>query len=120
MAHAIRIDQPVAEHHVAAAFAVDAHAARLQPPSCPRENSVAPASSSGMQLRIAARQVDRVGIVSGRLVGKRREEGDLRPAPPPAEQHMLVAKGKGDIARDGDAAVRAASAGAILAAEAGR
>ena len=58
----------------------------------------------GMELRIAARQEDRVA--DGRLVGERREERDFGSGPPPAGQHMVVGKREGLVARDRDALAR--------------
>ena len=56
-----------------------------------------------MQLGIAARQINGIGIHGRRLVGERRKEGEACARRAPAEQQMLVDEGEGRVARDGDA-----------------
>ena len=97
-----RIDKPVTEHHVSTALAIDARAAL-----CSRLHAILEmlrgGKLSGMQFRIAAGQINGIGIGRRRLVREGRKEGYFRAAPPPAEQHVLVTEGESDIPRHSNA-----------------
>ena len=65
-----------------------------------------------MQLRIAARQVDRIRAGVGRLVGERRERQDLGAGVAPALEDRGVGEGEGEVVGDARCAGRAAAAAA--------
>ena len=56
-----------------------------------------------MELRIAARQPDEVGVGRRRFVGKRREGHDFGAGGTPALDEMRIDEGEGAVAREGDA-----------------
>ena len=56
-----------------------------------------------MQLGVAARQVDRVGVGIGRLVGQRRERAQLDALAAPALEDGGVGEGEGAVVGHGDA-----------------
>src|SRR5215472_2602153 len=85
------IEQNLAEHHIAAAFAID----RL-----PIRGSASKAGDEGVcgseplcpKLGVAARQIDRVGARQRRLIRQRREEYELGALAPPAIEQRRVDK----------------------------
>ena len=98
---ALGVAQRLAEHHVAAALAIDRSAG-----SCgllqPRTEAPGRGEPCGMQLGVAARQVDGVGSRVGHLVGEWREQRQLGALATPALQHRRVREEERVIARDGD------------------
>ncbi|KGW79266.1 cobB/CobQ glutamine amidotransferase domain protein [Burkholderia pseudomallei MSHR2990] len=74
--HAVRVRQRIAQIQHAAAFGDDAPARRDVRGDRARGRRVR-REPRRMQLRIAARQIERVRTVGHRLVGKRREEREL-------------------------------------------
>src|SRR5215472_731798 len=93
--------QGLAENHIAAALAVE---------GLPISRGLAEAGSKlcrgrepiRPKLRITARKVDRIRCVIGRLIGKRREEGELGTLTAPTLQHSGVGEAECFIARDGN------------------
>ena len=80
VAVSLRIGEPGAEHHVAAAFAID----RPTLPRCgpqPVEEAAVARQPAGLQLRVAAGQVEAVHVRQG-LVMQGREERQLGAEPP--------------------------------------
>ncbi len=76
MARAGGVDQALAQHHVAATLAVDDGAAprrRRQPV----KEAAAAGEAAGVELRIAAGQINRVGVGPRRLVTEGREQGNV-------------------------------------------
>ena len=56
-----------------------------------------------VKLGIAARQIDRVGVLTRSFVAKRGERPDLGAGGAPAVEHRRIGEGEGDIGGDGDA-----------------
>ena len=101
VAYAVGVLQAAAQHHVAAAFAKDRGAARRSGRKPSRKRSCR--QRAGMQLGIAAGQVDRVGIAGGASSASGENGSDLGARRAPAIQQMRIGKGEGGIPRDGDA-----------------
>ncbi len=97
----IRRNESLPQDHIASAFAIDARAAL-----CRLLHALAETAGIGkprrMKLRIAARQIDGIGVRRRRLVGERREEGQARPLCPPARKQVLIAESESLVAGDGD------------------
>ena len=95
------IDETVAQHHEAAALAVDGGAAR-----CGGVHAGAKSGGggepAGMELGIAAGQEDGVGGGVGRFVGKRREGQKFGPGGAPVAEHVVIGEAEGGVAGDGD------------------
>eukprot|EP01136_Pigoraptor_vietnamica_P009960 Opistho-1_new@47020 len=102
VAFAGRIDQPLAQHHVAAAFAIDRRAA-LSRLAQPAEEGRIGRQTPGMQFGIAAGQEDGVGSPGRRLVEQRREERQFRACLAPTLERGGIGETKGYIQRHGDA-----------------
>src|SRR5688572_22109632 len=102
MGLALGIGDIAAEHHEATALAIDQCAPRRRLAKAVEEIRIQ-AELGRMQLGIAARQKDGIGIGRRRLVCERREKAELRAQGAPACQDMLIGEPEGLIARDGDA-----------------
>ena len=94
---AVGIDQPLPQHHVAAALAM--HRAARGELGEPGLEARRAGERAGMQLRIAAGKPAGIAIVGRRLVGKRREGHDLGAGAAPAAQHMRIDEGEGCVGR---------------------
>ena len=64
------IDQRAAQHHIAAALAIDQPALISRTAQAGAE-SIGMAQPLSVKLGIAARKIDRIGICRGRLIGER-------------------------------------------------
>ena len=102
MAFPLGVDQPSAQHHVAAALAVDRAAPRRRGPQSREEAGVA-GEAPGLQLRIAAGEVDGLGGRVRRLVGQRREEAQLGAGRAPGLQQRRIGEGEGRVPGNRDA-----------------
>ena len=93
--------RPLAQHHVAAAFAMDRPGLRKtrQPGAKPGRRR----ERAGMELRIAAGQPAGIAVARRRLVGKRREGDDLGAGAPPAVENVRIDEAEGLIERERDA-----------------
>ena len=98
---AVGILDPGAQHHVAAAFAVDRRAPRRRPAK-PGHEAPVRREPRGVKLGIAAREIDRIGILTRSFVGEGRERADLGASSAPAVDHGRIGEGEGDISGDGD------------------
>ena len=104
MARAIRVDQTSAEHHVAAALAMDRACARKAAQTV--EEARGGGDPPGMQFGIAARQPAGVAFLRGRFVGERREGNELGALRPPAGLDMRIDEAEGGVAGNGEALAR--------------
>ena len=113
MAHARLVDQRLAQHHEAAALAIDQRA-----PITGIEHSCLEFSSISngltMKLGVPPRQVDGVGVRRRRLVGQRGEEAELRPLGAPAIEEMWIEERKGVVARNRHALSQRRQAGPLV------
>jgi hypothetical protein len=99
---AVGIDQTLAQHHEAAALAVDQRAAFGRGAEAVEKAAVA-GEAAGMELGVAAGQEDGVGGFVGGLVGEGGEGEDLGAGGAPAVQQMGVGEGEGRVGGKGDA-----------------
>ena len=91
----------LAEHHVAAALAVDRPGRGKRPE--PLLEAARRRKRAGMKLGIAARQPAAVAAFGRRLIGERREGDDLGTGLPPAGEHMRIDEGERRVACERDA-----------------
>src|SRR5713226_1144215 len=88
MAGAVGILEPLSEHHVAAALAVDG--TRHRKLRKPGAKALRGRERAGVKLRIAAREPATVAAPRRRLVGKRGERKNLGAGSPPAVEDVGV------------------------------
>ena len=101
VANARSIDQAVAQHHVAAAFAM--HRAGLGKAHHAGAKARRGRKCPGMKFRIAAGQPARIAIGGRWFVGQRREGVDFGAGAMPAGQHMRIDEAEGGVGGKRDA-----------------
>src|SRR5579872_2140898 len=104
VAFALRVDDRLAENHIAAAFAVNRVASSESAQAI--EKFFCRGDARGMKFWITPRQPADIAILRRRLVRERRNEDEFRACISPALKKMRIEKRERLVARDGDALPR--------------
>src|SRR5712671_5462720 len=101
VARAARVLYSLAQHHVAAALAMDRP--RLREAREPRLKFLRSSELTTMELRIAARQPADVAALGRRLIGERRKRHDFRARFAPRREQMGIDEGERRVGRERNA-----------------